>query len=230
MQPPADIDQQIATLVKLACDVPTDVVRVREYARLRIAALYVDEGRRRSATLTEASIAFRASYEHRATAAQRASLVEAAKLYRRGRKASQEVHASARSVLAGLTRFQKTVFKNKSVLPADLFDIATGTPCPIEAFERLCEASSPQDDFIEKEVAFNKKMIPERIPPNIQTLLWWRCYVGKYRGKWVDMQALAQAWCVSNISDRSNFRANVESLMKMKKSRLLTGCPPWALP
>jgi len=230
MQPPSDLDQRIAKLITLAPSrqVRTDVVRVRKYARLRIAALCAEEGRNRAATLIDERIAHMVSYEHEATAAQRVSLGEAAKLYRKGRKASQEVHASATSVLAGLTRFQATVFKNKSSLPTNLFNLANESARAIQSFEQLCDASSPQDDFIKTATARNKRMSPKPITASSQTLVWWRWYVGAYRGKWVDMQELASAWGVSKIHDRANFRAYVESLNK--GSILFTGCPPWAEP
>jgi hypothetical protein len=137
--------------------------------------------------------------------------VEAKQVYRRGRRARQQIKASLDALQVRWRAFQKVVQKHREELPVHLQSRVSDAALREvgKALQNMGIAVALDED----DLASEKGRERER-PEIAQAYIWWRLELAPYRGKWDDMHRLASAWRMSPTGSVRLFRTVVDRICK----------------
>lgn len=144
---------------------------------------------------------------------------EVARRYAQGRKASQQVQASAKGAL---TQFEMVFKKNREALPLKIVDEALNL---IFALGQFVSCADPGMDLINRT---RPKREDESYSSNSLALLWWRYSLYSPNEQyWGDMFKLATVWGLTKAANLESFRRIVAELTQFKDS---LPAPPYLRP
>jgi hypothetical protein len=138
-------------------------------------------------------------------------IAEAQHLYRRGRRARQQIKSSFDPILGKWLGFEQLVQKLRPSLPVHA-QSKVSEPHLKEIRKLLNEIGNA---IVLDEEDLAKEEVHERKPSEIaQAYVWWHLLMPSYRGKWDDMHRLAFAWHMSPAASVKSFRTVVCRICK----------------
>jgi hypothetical protein len=218
-QEPESLVPQIDRLVRKASTLDIDPSRIRAYAQLLVAAELEAKWQE-----VGDEHARRASHEEwgelHGLDDGYWNLERAERVYRRGRKARQAVHASSGSARIAVARLEKVFKASHADLPAHI-----QIEFPQEKINQVLRCVENLWRWTHLPIA-NRQAKDEsnRLTLNTLVYLWWRHSVANYRGKWVDMHALAQQWWLTDAKLESFRRCVLKSSAGITE---IPAAPPW---
>jgi len=136
--------------------------------------------------------------------------VEAKGIYRRGRRARQQIKASLESVLGRWTVFEQVVQKHRSELP--LHVQAPFSDSMLQGVENVLKNMGRASVLDEEDLAIEHRLHGRT--EIAQAYIWWHLLMAPYRGKWDDMHRLALSWRMTDTTSPKQFRNKVYRISK----------------
>jgi hypothetical protein len=225
--PPESLNQRVSDYVKKAgkLEIPED--RLRKYARILIAAEEVLKHRdgldREARDITALVAASEHGFDTNDPGEARAA-------YAAARKAQQELHASSSGCAKRLEKLRELIetrHRRLRIGVASKFPIQD-LAAAIELLQAFASATAPGRNLTDFKMA--KSELSQTALGH--SLMWWRIYIPRFRGQWVEMHELARRW---RLTDAKNVETFKRLARKFKPVRAPEGmlsalrCPPWAL-
>ena len=210
-QLPAILASRISVLVRAARSRRIDPNRVVRYAFLYATAerqaqndaVSEDHTRRAKRELAGEIHGFDGGYRED---------VEATRLFRLGRRASQKIQASFNALLGRWRAFEQVVGKNRSELPVHVQPQFADSV--LSALGKRLHNMRIAIVLDEEDVTCERNGEQNRHSVITQTYIWWRLVLKPYSGKWSDMHQLARAWRMSPSMSVKDFQTVVNRSSK----------------
>ncbi len=212
--PPA-VGSRIESLVKMALGAFVHPNWVVKYAFLLATAeqqahgdaVSEDHARRSKAELVGELHGYLAGYWHPAKAME---------LYRRGRRARQQIQASMEGCLQRWVTAEQGVRKRRPELP--VYQQAKFSEERLSSVRSLL-LDMARTTVLDDEIPGKKSRSRE---PNVitQTFIWWHFCIAPYNGKTNEMYELAQLWQLSAAEDLETFRSIVSQACRRAKQSM----------
>jgi hypothetical protein len=206
----AAMASRISVLVREALQQGIDPNRVLKYAFLYATAERLAQGDAISKEHTRRAKLELAGHIHGLGTGYRDD-TEAHRLYRRGRKARQQIKASLEAVVGKWLIFRQVVQEHRSELPVHVQSRFSSTI--LDDIGKVFQSMGIATVLDEEDLASNKGGDSERSAV-AQTYIWWCLKLAPYRGKWKDMHQLAFTWRMSPAASVRSFRNVVTRICK----------------
>jgi hypothetical protein len=138
-------------------------------------------------------------------------LAEAKRIYRRGRRARQQVQASLGGLLKQWQKFEQVVQRHRSELPLHLQSRFSNAS--LRNLEKVFH-SMKSTLVLDEDDLVNEKRPERELSAIAQTYIWWCSVMPPYRGKWRDMHQLAFMWKMSPTESVKSFPTVVRRMCK----------------